>query len=234
MCDPISLIGGALSIGASVVQAQQQAAYQAAVNQANKDAYEISKRAREQEQARQAAFEKEAAGHWENTTNALARENMDSGKAEAEEQFIQNYDAMTSAIPEGHLLSGQEYASEEVKDYIAQSANKAAAEARKRVQALAALSSSGTMDVNRNLALGNNANTLTTLNGIRRGSLGVSAQEQNISPAQVTQRSSILGDVLSGAGGLVSGMAGKGTAVNPYKISPAATAAINRGAVGLY
>jgi hypothetical protein len=208
MCDPVSLIGGVLSLAGSAYAAQQQSAFVSAQNEANKRAYEIAKKAREAEMARQQQFENEAAGYWDKTANSLTRESHDDAQADATEEFLQTIDDQGSTQPEGQLLGGQERASDAVQTEIATRANQASAEARKRVQALAALSSYGTVDQQRNTALGETANDLTTLNSLRRGSLGVSQQEQSISPAQVTMGSSAVGDILSGVGGIVSGMGG--------------------------
>lgn len=205
MCDVAGILGAVLSVAASAMQAQQQAAFQSAQNQANNDAYSMSKKAREDELARQQSYEKEAAGYWDRTTADLTADKYDDSQKQAEDDFMSAFDQLEDTMPEGELLPGQKYATDEVKSEIASRANSAAADARRRVQNLAALASYGAVDQQRNTALGNNANMLTTLNGIRRGSLGVSQQEQNISPAQVSMGGGgEMADVLSGAGGLVS------------------------------
>lgn len=226
MCDPLSLIGGAASIAGAAMNAQAQAAYVDAQNRANREAYEISKRAREAELARQAQYEADALAAWDKTAEALGADKHDEARAEAEQAFMQTFDQQPSAIPEGHLLSGQQYASDEIKNEIARRANKEAAESRKRIQALAALTAYGNADQTRGTTLNENADFLSTLNGLRRGSLGVSQQEQNISPAMVSPGSTIFGDVLSGVGGIVSSYGG-GPRVKPIQTAPLST-------VGLY
>lgn len=234
MCNPLAIIGGVISMAASAMQAQAQAAYVNAQNKANNEAYEISRRARQAEIARQQAHEADASAYWDRTTDDMARDQHDASRDDASEQFMQTFDDMASqyATPEGIALSGQQYASDAVKEEVAGRTAKAAADARQRVQALAALGSYGTTDVNRNQTLGTTSDYLQTLNGIRRGSLGVSQQEQNISPAQVTKGNTMFADILSGVGGMVSSFGGGGSTVG--SISPRATAAINAGAVGLY
>ena len=205
MClDPATMIGMGLSLAASAAQASSQAAFVNAQNKANRDAYEISKKAREAELARQKQFETEAADYWNQTADSLDATDYGAGQDQAADKFLTEYDQMDSAIGEGELLSGQQFASNEIKTEIAARANKASADARKRIQALAALTGGDNAGLNRSFLLNDTANTLSTINTLRRGSLGVSNQEQNISPAQVNQGSSIFGDVLSGVGGMLT------------------------------
>lgn len=212
------------------MQASSQAAFVEAQNKANRDAYDISKKARESEIARQQQFENEAASYWDQTADSLGAEDHDEKRAEAEQDFVKAFEERPTSQPEGQLLSGQDSANETIKTEIASRANTAAADARRRVEALAKLSAYGTAGNDRAALLGTTSDKLATLNGIRRGSLGVSGQEQNISPAQVSQGGSGVADILSGVGGIVSGFGG-GKRV-PY--SPAASSAISRGVPGLY
>lgn len=230
MCDPMSLIGGAISIAASAMQAQQQAAYQNAVNEQNRKAYEISKNAREAELARQAQMEADAAVNWNETAANLTRENSDQTRDDAAQEFVQKLEDTPGAVQEGQLLSGQQYANDTIKGEIAKAANTAAADARKRIEAMAKLSAYGTTDAARSFQIGDNADFLTTLSGLRRGSLGVSQQEQNIAPAQVYQGNGGFADILSGVGGVVSSHGGRTVSSG----SPAASAAVAAGRAGLY
>lgn len=229
MCNPAAIIGGVASVAGAAVQAQQQQAYVNAQNDANRRAYEASKKAREQELARQRQYESEALTAWDETAQGLDVGSHEQAQAEAGEQFMENFDDQASVLPEGFLLSGQDQASDEIRTEIASRANQTAAETRKRVQALAALSSYGNADLQRGTALGNNANKLSTIGGLRRGSLGVSQQEQTIGPASVTPGSSIFGDVLSGAGGIVSSYGG-----GPRVPSSNAMSRVAAGSGGLY
>lgn len=215
MClDPMSMIGMAASIAGSAMQASAQSSFVNAQNKANRDAYEISKKAREAELVRQKQFEDQAEGYWNQTADTLGSDDFATDKDAATDQFMDTFDQMSSAIGEGELLSGQQFASDAVKTEIAVRANKAAADARKRVQALAALTGGDNAFMGRSFNLNDTANTLSTLNTLRRGSLGVSNQEQNIAPAQVSQGSSIFGDVLSGVGGLVTQKGAYNSTVN--------------------
>jgi len=210
MCDPMSIIGGLVSVAASAMQAKQQQAYQNTVNEQNKKAFQISKDAREAELVRQAAMEGDAASAWANTTDNLSRVNSDQDRDVAAQEFVQKLEDTPGAVQEGQLLSGQQYANDTIRTEIAKQANTAAVDARKRIAAMAQLSAYGTADANRSIQLGDNADFLTTLSGLRRGSLGVSNQEQNIAPAQVFQGSGGMADILSGVGGVISGFGGGG------------------------
>jgi hypothetical protein len=210
MCDIAGIIGAVASIAGAAMQAQAQAAFQSAQNQANKDAYEISKKAREDELARQAQYEQEAASYWDQTATALDKTGYEADQQAAQDEFMQTFDDQVSTQPEGQLLSGQQFANDTIKQEIAARSSVAAADARRRVEALSKLASYGTADATRGLAIGGNADLLTTLNGIRRGSLGVSQFEQNISPAQVYMGNTLFADVLSGAGGIISSKSGSG------------------------
>lgn len=205
MCvDPVTAIGMGLSVASSAIQASANSQYVNAQNKANRDAYEISKAARQAELARQKAFETEANDNWQNTLNRVSRDEYDQGAQEAETAFLDQFANMSAAVSDGQMLSGQNTASDAVRSEIAARTSKAASEARDRVKALAALTSYGTVGQGRAQDISSGADFLGTLNGLRRGSLAVSNQEQSISPASVTKGSTILGDVLGGVGGLVT------------------------------
>jgi hypothetical protein len=206
MCDPASLIGGVISMAASAMQARQQQQYQNEINRQNQKAFEISRKARQDELARQSAMEAQAANNWQDTTTALSRDDAEATQSELKDDFVQDVEAQPKAVSMGELLPGQQFASEAVKGEIGKAANAAAVDTRRRIEALAQLSAFGGADLSRGTTIGQNADFLTTLSGIRRGSLGVSQQEQNIAPAQVHQGSGMMADLLSGAGGLVSGL----------------------------
>jgi hypothetical protein len=219
MCDPFSIIGAVASVAASAIAANQQQQYIEDQNQAQRDAYQLSLKARQAEIGRQDEFQNEAETGWRNTVTDLTAEKHAADQAAAEKEFMENYNAMDAEVKEGFLLSGQDQANETIKTEIAKRANTAAADARERVAALASLSSYGTVDLNRSIALNENANFLSTLGGKRRGSLGVSQQEQNISPVQISPPSSILSDIVSGAGGVISSVGQKFN--QPKPIAPA-------------
>ncbi len=210
MCDPASIIGGVLSMASSFAQMSMQQAQVDAQNAANNEAYRLSKQAREAEIVRQQAFEQQARESWEETSGTMGADAAAAEQDTAKTEFLEDFDKRPGVL-DGELLSGQENGNEIIKTEIANRTNKAAADARRRVQALAALTAYGSTDQTRSTGIANGANSLMVLNGLRRGSLGVSQQEQNISPAQVGSGSSFLPDILSGAGGIVSSYGGGGT-----------------------
>jgi hypothetical protein len=199
----------------SMVQAQQQQAYTNAVNQANNDAFDMSRQARQREIERQATYEDEAQGHWTDALNSLTGDQYNEDATAAEDRFMTDYAGLTPGLQEGAFLSGMENASGDLKTIVSAQANKASKAAQDRIRALAKLTSYGNVDQTRGQALGNSADLLGTLNTIRRGSLAVAQQEQDIRPATVTQGSSFMGDILSGVGGIASGFAGRASAGAP-------------------
>lgn len=207
MCEPLTIAGLVMSAAGTAASAMSQNAYVEAQQQAQREAYEMSKRAREQEQARQAQFEQEAATNWDTSRQRLTADQQTANRDRASETFMQRWD---QARPEGMslegaYLSGQNNADDTVKREIAARTAEGAADARRRVQALANLNAYGTAETGNNRVISDLTNSLTTINGLRRGSLGVSQQEQSISPAQVSQGSGgMMGSILSGLGGLAT------------------------------
>lgn len=227
MCDPLTAIGAGLSIAGGVANGLQQQAYAEAVNRENNKAYQMSKLAREQELARQQAFEQQAVNTWQQNLDKFSKENTVQKQDASAQQFVQKFDAAAAKQnTDGQYLSGQKFASDEIKQAIADRGAAAAAEARQRATALAQLAAYGSVGAGQQIDLSDTNNSLTTLNGIRRGSLQVSNQEQNIQPAKVTQGFA-LGDILGGAGQLAMGVGqpktiktGSGKGWNPSTWTP--------------
>jgi hypothetical protein len=210
----MTLIGTAISMASGFAQMSAQQQMVDATNKANNDAFAISKNAREAELTRQKSYENQAANSWADANNKLAQPQYEADKQAAANDFMDRYDTMGKVLTDGQLLSGQETASNEVKTEIAARTSRAAADARARVQALAALSGSDNATNNRAFALQGNADALGGINTLRRGSLAVSNQEQNISPVQISQGSSAMGDILSGTGAALTKRGGYNSTVN--------------------
>jgi len=212
MCDPISLslIGLATSTVGGIAQANTQSNYVDRVNAENKKAYEMSQRAREAERVRQKSMEGEMLQAYDETAADLTREKFDESKDVSAQTFLDKLASSAPTLTDTTRLPGQEGASVEVQNSINSRINKGAGEARDRVKALAALSSYGRAGEGRAQSVTNTGNTLSTLGGLRRGSLGVAQQEQNIQAADVTPGSSVFADILSGVGGAMAGMGGSG------------------------
>jgi hypothetical protein len=198
-------IGAGLSVGAGLLNAYNKSQTDAAERAAEQQAYLMSKNAREAEKARQAQFEQQASNFWNDTADKLAAPQQAANAAAAENNFIQTVNSLPPpGSQDGFLLSGQADASPELQKEIAARTAKATADARARVAALAKLSGYGTAQNMANLALNEDADYLSTINDLRRGSLGVSQFEQTIPAAQVYPGSSALADILSGAGAILA------------------------------
>lgn len=205
MCDPIVGTGLALSVGAGLLGASQKSNYDNAVRRSEMDAYLLSRDARLKEQERQKVFEQEAADQWQDTAALLTAPQMVLDEQAAQQSFMDTLTGMPNGSPQGFLLSGQENASDEIKAEIARRTGQAAQEARARVEALAKLSGQDTAGAGRAAALGENADFLSTLNGLRRGSLSVSGFEQTIPAEYVAPPDPLFTDILSGVGGTLVG-----------------------------
>jgi hypothetical protein len=213
MCNPaiaaaLPYVGLAASAAGGLVSGQQNAAYISAVNQQNQNAYQISRRAREDELARQKQFEQQAAGYWDDTTTDMDVADYEQGQSQDQAAFLTDFQDAT-ASDEGMLVGNMdEMASDQVMQEIAKRTAGETSAARARIEALAKLSSYGSTSANRARSLNQNADQLQTINGLRRGSLGVSNFEQNIPAAVVNPPDSTFADILSGVGALAGAYPG--------------------------
>jgi len=215
MCDPISAAGVALSAAGGLAQGVSNQNYVNTQNRANREAYAKSSAAREAERARQKGFEGEAISAWDKSLTGLSPDDQNRRAEDAVKAFMAAYDTGQNDKIAGQFLSGQELAGDAVKTDIAKQTAEAAADVRKRITALAGLSSYGNVETGNRIAIGDTNSLLTTLNGIRRGSLGVAQQEQSIQPASVSPGTGgVFGQILSGLGGAVAGMGGGTSAVS--------------------
>jgi len=172
------------------------------------DAYRAAKQSRLLEQQRQNTLTDEAKGYLDKTQQAVTPQATEANREAAEQSFMKLYDTRGTTQPEGQYLSGQDNATDMIKEEIAKRAATAARDARSRVQALAKVGSFDSAMAQNGLAMQDNSSLLNTLGGIRRGSLAVNKQEQNIQPNQVLPSDSILPQLLTAGGSMVSGMSG--------------------------
>lgn len=210
MCNPLAIIGTALSVGGSMIRAQQQQAYINAVNAANQRAFQMSQKAREAERLRQREFETEQIETFDQTTETLSRENFDQERTDNATEFMNQLDARPMVLTEATALPGQNSTSAAIVTDRAKQAAKAAADARARIKALSDLTAYGTTGQGRAVAFGDASNDMATVAGLRRGSLTVGNQEQQIPAATVTPGSTAFADILSGVGGMVAMNGGGG------------------------
>jgi hypothetical protein len=209
MCDPISMAVASMGVGG--LQARQQSQHVNAVNAQNTKAFQMSQNARETERARQADFQTEAEGSFSSTMDTMSRENFDTAQEGAAAEFTNMLDARPRALaPEG-MLPGQAKASSAVQEDVNRRAATEAASSRERIKALAALSGFGNAGRGRAETFAGAGDFMSTLGGLRRGSLGVAEQEQQIPAATVRAPDSTFLDLLSGGLSLAGGGAfGKG------------------------
>lgn len=204
MCDPATLAGLALSAAGTVGQVQTNQSYADAVNAANKTAYTMSQTAREDERRRQNRWESDAASKVDNLTTNSSREDYDARQAAASADLMKTFDQQPAALTAETRLPGQDGANVEVGGLLAKRINEAATNARERVKALADVSGYGTAGQGRALDRSQVGNDLGLIGTLRRGSMGVSRQEQDVRPAQVSRGSSTFADILSGLGGVMT------------------------------
>jgi hypothetical protein len=211
MCEPLTLLSMAASVGGGVMNGMAQKRHGEEINRQNRIAYERSKAAREAEILRQQGFENQSRGKWDETLAALSKDKRVAGQDAATEDFLSTFDERKAADAEGVNLSDTNTVTEVSGDVAKEVASRIAAsadETRKRVASLAKLSSYGSVGQGNNRALGANADLLATINGMRQGSLGASHWEQSIQPGQVQAPNTLFGDILSGIGQLGMGYAG--------------------------
>jgi hypothetical protein len=204
MCDPVSLIGMALSTAGAYSQAQSQAAYVDEVNRQNKIAADMSQKAREAERVRQRQFEQEGIEAFDKTQGDLTRETYDADRTAASDEFISDLDARPTPVTAETRLPGQEGASVAVTENINTKINSEAAKTRERIKAFSELAAYSGAGQNRATSLMGAGDTLSTIGGLRRGSLAVGNQEQNVQPGTVRQGNTAFADILSGIGGVMS------------------------------
>lgn len=209
MCNPALLIPAALTMAGAGLHAYTNSSNQATASANEAKAFKVSRDARLAELKRQADFHATSQTALDNTTTALAKPAYEANQNASIADFMNTVDnSSPGVVPEGFKLQGQGDATTEISAEIAKRAATAAAEARTRVQALAKLGSYGAAGDAGNAALTDNANQLSTTNGLARGSLGVSNLEQSIPAAQTIPGDNLLADLLAGAGGVASGMNG--------------------------
>lgn len=204
MCSPLAA-GIALSAGSSLGRGLSNRAYVQEVNNQNQRAYQMSQRAREEERERQRGFEQQQMTAVDDTRQSFSRENFDTEREASAESFVQTLAQRPGVLSETSLLAGQEASSDAVRGRIARDAATEASTTRERIQALAQLTGFGTTGADRGFTFGRAADDVSTVGGLRRGSLSVGHQEQQIPAATVRPGNTTFLDILSGVGGLAAG-----------------------------
>ncbi len=200
----MTLAALALSGAGAMGQAQTNSSYMSELNNQNKIAADMTRDFRMAEQDRQDAYDEEAFATVDTAHDAVSRENFDTERTDAATNFVAELNARPDAL---NGAADMHTASDDVKRAAAAITSQEAGKSRERIAALANLSSYGSTGQSRARDLNNGSNFLSMLGGLRRGSLGVSAQEQAITPASVQRGDDSFAQLLSGAG-MVAGMAG--------------------------
>ena len=225
MCDPMSIIGIGLSIGMAAMQAsaqqdmmnKQQAANDAWVAYQRRKANEENVRQEELRRNAEAARE----GSLTELTPAKQTAAQESEQTRLEQTLtpedVARMAAGDQATLNDKLLSGQQGGAVVVQQDIKQQLAKAAAEARQRISALAAIQSYGGSQfglTNRaNTIFGTSGQTIRLAGDERQGSLGAYGVEKAVEPIRYQASPSGWGSAASGlakaaSGGLGAALAG--------------------------
>ena len=217
MCDPISMIGLAFSIGMTVYNMEQQQEMANQQQSANDQWVAYQRRQSQEFQARDEQLRKNAEGAREGSLDELT-----AGK-QAEAQTNEAARLRTELTPEqlaaqangdpnaiaGAMFSGQQNGSEEGKSAIQGSIQQAAIAARKRIAALADVQSYGGSQ----FGLTNRANSILNASGQdirlagneRAGQLAAYNVAKAVEPIKITQYGGSSAGALSGTGAQVAG-----------------------------
>ena len=217
MCDPISIIGLGLSVGMAVAnyQAQEDMANQ---QQSANDSWVAYQRRQSQEfQKRDEELRRNAEAARSSSLNEL------TAKKQTHAQENEQARLTTALTPEdianmaqgdpnaiaGAMLSGQQHMAEDVRGGIQSRIQEAAAEARDRIAALAAVQSYGGSQY----GLTNRANTILNTSGQdirmagnqRAGQLAAYNVAKAVEPIKITQYGGSAAGGLAGAGAQIAG-----------------------------
>jgi hypothetical protein len=217
MCDPISMIGLAFSIGMSVYNMQQQQEMANQQQSANDQWVAYQRRQSQEFQARDEQLRKNAEAGREGALDELT-----AGK-QAEAQTNEAARLRTELTPEqlaaqangdpnaiaSAMFSGQENGSEEGKSAVQGHIQQAAIAARKRIAALADVQSYGGSQ----FGLTNRANSILNASGQdirlsgneRGGALAAYNVAKAVEPIKITQYGGSSAGALAGAGAQVAG-----------------------------
>jgi len=212
MCSP-QLLAIGLQTAGGYMRGKAQSNYVNETNNQNDIAYNLSRDARLAERQRQQGFETQANTTFADTLANMGRGGYDATASGGAADFTSTLAALNkpALVNSGFSTPAQSGASADVKDWAARAANKAAAITSDRIAALANMTGSASAFGDRGLNLRSGGDAMSMINGLRRGSLGVSRFEQNIPAANVHKGSTVMADILSGAGTLAGSGALGGT-----------------------
>ena len=217
MCDPISMIGLAFSIGMSVYNMQQQQDMANQQSSANDQWVAYQRRQSQEFQARDEQLRKNAEGAREGSLDQLTADKQaeaqtnEAARLRTEltpEQLAAQADGDPNALASA-MFSGQENGSEEGKSAIQGSIQQAAIAARQRIAALADVQSYGGSQ----FGLTNRANSILNASGQdirlagneRSGQLAAYNVAKAVEPIKIAQYGGSAAGALAGTGAQVAG-----------------------------
>lgn len=206
MClDPLSIAAMALSAAGTVYNTNSMNNAIEAQNEANWQSFQMADNARKLEQERQAGLETERRGSLLATADAVdpgrKLEELDPAADAALAEVLDNRIAKDS-LPTSALGSSAG------NEAMSEVANRVVASKRAELEAANRLRAAGTAFSDDGLALRRGLAFQDLLGDKMQGSLGVSMQERNITPPTYRTGSTLLGDVLVGAGQYAGNRAG--------------------------
>ena len=206
MClDPLSIAAMALSAAGTVYNTNSMNNAIEAQNEANWQSFQMADNARKLEQERQAGLETERRGSLLETADKVdpgrKLQELDPAADAALAEVLDNRIAKDS-LPTSALGSSAG------NEAMSEVANRVVASKRAELEAANRLRAAGTAFSNDGLAIRRGLAFQDLLGDKMQGSLGVSMQERNITPPTYRPGSTLLGDVLVGAGQYAGNRAG--------------------------
>lgn len=206
MClDPLSIAAMALSAAGTVYNVNSQNNAIEAQNEANWQSFQMADNARKLEQERQAGLETQRRGSLLETADKVdpgrKLEELDPAADAALAEVLDNRIANEN-LPNSALGSSAG------NEAMSEVANRVVASKRAELEAANRLRAAGTAFSDDGLAIRRGLAFQDLLGDKMQGSLGVSMQERNITPPTYRPGSTLLGDVLVGAGQYAGNRAG--------------------------
>lgn len=213
MCDALTALSAAASLGSAAISASNAADLASKQEAANAQWMAYQKKARDEENARQEDMRKKADAARAaqlDTLNPQNQQNVQTAESDRLNTAMTNgqptsYDANTIG---NKLLGGQNLASNDYKQSVADKVSTATAAARNRIKALADIQSyggsfGGLQTTNReNFA--NSDNAIGLQNDMRNGSLKTYGVEQSVEPVRYYAGQNVAG-AIAGTLGSIAG-----------------------------
>jgi len=239
MCDPVTIGSLALSAGGTMYNNRTQNKAAAASQRAQQDALSASNSLRDAERGRQDAFAAKSRARFEENLGKKTLESQET-QLDGERQRVQTLynENIPDATTNNSLLSGMQNAGTNFDTAAAKSLADSSADVRQRLNALARLQSYGGNQQKNDFDRVSTNRAQGTISNNAGNSLNTNSRARSSAmrhPAQVTSGSTLLGDVMMGAGqaGMFAGAAGYNPfgGAAPYK---GIGTSINGGGASIY